>query len=59
MLIDLLIDSWHVAVQFLFSIPGITIALLDAETDFFYKKVSLQPSTPVKKPGLLSLVRPS
>ncbi|MEG3972243.1 hypothetical protein QUA00_32165 [Microcoleus sp. T2B6] len=44
-LIDVLIHGWQVALQLLFSIPGITIALLDAETEFFYKKVSLQPST--------------
>jgi hypothetical protein len=58
-LIDELIDGCHVAVQLLFSIPGITIALWDAETRFFYKKLSFQPSAPVEKPGLLSLVRQS
>jgi hypothetical protein len=58
-LIDELIDCCHVAVQLLFSIPGITIALVDAETGFFYKKLSFQPSAPVEKPGLLSLVRQS
>ncbi|WP_445244026.1 hypothetical protein [Microcoleus sp. OTE_8_concoct_300] len=58
-LIDELIDCCHVAVQLLFSIPGITIAFLDAETGFFYKKLSFQPSAPVEKPGLLSLVRQS
>ncbi|MEG4573012.1 hypothetical protein QUA56_09990 [Microcoleus sp. N3A4] len=59
MLIDVLIDRWHVAVQLLFSIPGITIALWDAKTGFFYKKVSFQPSTRVEKPGFLSWVRHS
>ncbi|MBD0394378.1 MAG: hypothetical protein ICV52_11115 [Microcoleus sp. C1-bin4] len=58
-LIDELIDCCHVAVQLLFSIPGITIVLWDAETEFFYKKLSFQPSAPVEKPGLLSLVRHS
>ncbi|MEG3959262.1 hypothetical protein [Microcoleus sp. herbarium2] len=58
-LIDDLIDCSHVAVQLLFSIPGITIALFDAETGFFYKKLSFQPSAPVEKPDFLSLVRQS
>ena len=58
-LIDELIDSSRVAVQLLFSIPGIAIALFEAETGFFYKKLSFQPSAPVEKPGLLSLVRQS
>ncbi|MEG4800271.1 hypothetical protein QUB63_04240 [Microcoleus sp. ARI1-B5] len=40
----MLIDSWHSAVQFLFSIPGIAIALQHRETGFFYKKLSFQPS---------------
>jgi hypothetical protein len=46
-IIDEIIDCSHVAVQLLFSIPGITIALWDAETGFFYKKLSFQPSAPV------------
>ncbi|MEG4532786.1 hypothetical protein [Microcoleus sp. D2_18a_D3] len=57
-LIDVLIHGWQVALQLLFSIPGITIALLDAATEFFLQKSIVTAIRPGRKTRFVEFCAP-